>query len=214
MLIVSLTGGIATGKSIVAGALRRRGCHIHEADLIARELEAPGRPAWEEIVAHFGRSILGPGGEIDRAKLGTIVFADARERKALNGIVHPLVFENTRAAAARLEAEGRVRIFIHDAALTIEAGFAGFFDRIIVTYCPPDLQIARLVVRDGIPVESARRRIEAQIPAAIRLAFADYPIDTSISLEDTIQQAEGLYKDLLRDERSKRAETGPEKQST
>jgi len=214
MLIVSLTGGIATGKSVVAGTLRRRGCHIHEADLAARELETPGRPAWEKIVARFGHSILGPGGEIDRAKLGAIVFADAREREALNGIVHPLVFEATRAAAARLEAEGRVRVFVHEAALTIEAGFAGFYDKVVVTYCPPDLQIARLVARDGIPADSARRRIEAQLPSAVKLAFADYAIDTSISLEDTIEQAEELYRDLLRDERAKRADAEPGKRST
>ena len=214
MLIVSLTGGIATGKSIVAGVLRRRGCHVHEADLAARELEAPGRPAWEGIVAHFGRSILGPGGEIDRAKLGAIVFADARRREVLNGIVHPLVFEATRAAAARLEVEGRVRVFVHEAALTIEAGFAGFYDKIVVTYCPPDLQIARLVARDGIPADAARRKIETQVPSAVKLAFADYAIDTSISLEDTVGQAEELYEDLLRDERVKRADAGPGTQST
>jgi dephospho-CoA kinase len=214
MLTVALTGGIATGKSIVATALRRRGCHVHEADRTARELEAPGGPAWEKIVARFGRCVLEPGGEIDRAKLGAVVFADAREREALDGIVHPLVFEATRAEAARIEAEGRVRIFVHEAALTIEAGFMDFYDRIVVTYCPPDLQVARLVARDGIPADAARRRIDAQMPAALKLTYADYAIDASISLEDTVRRADGLYEDLLRDERLKRADRLPGRRSS
>jgi dephospho-CoA kinase len=209
MLIVSLTGGIATGKSIVAAVLGRCGCHVDSADRTAREIKAPGRPAWEKIVAHFGRAILGPGEEIDRAKLGAIVFADAREREILNGIIHPLVFEATRAAVARLEAEGTVRVFVHEAALTIEAGYAGFYDRIVVTYCPADIQAARLAARDGIRAEAARRKIEAQLPAAAMLAFADYVIDTSASLEDTIGQADKLYEELLRDESDKR--TGGER---
>lgn len=211
MLLVSLTGGIATGKSVVAAVLGRRGCRVHEADRTARDLERPGGPAWEAIVAHFGRGILGPGGEIDRAKLGALVFADAAEREVLNGIVHPLVFDATRAEAGRLEAEGRTRIFVHEAALTIEAGFAGFYDRIVVTYCPPALQAARLAARDGISAEAARRRLDAQMPAAVKLAYADYVIDSSASLEDTEAQADALYGSLLRDERLKRADRLPEK---
>jgi dephospho-CoA kinase len=204
MLLVSLTGGIASGKSVVGDVLRRRGCHLHAADQAARDLQSPGRPAYEKIVARFGRAVLAPDGTIDRGRLAAIVFADAREREALNAIVHPLVFAAMREAVARLEAEGRVRIFVNEAALTIEAGFAGFFDKVVVAYCPSDIQMARLAARDGLSPEDARRRIEAQMPAAEKLDFADYVVDTSGSIEETVARSEALYESLQRDERAKR----------
>jgi dephospho-CoA kinase len=204
MLLVSLTGGIASGKSVVGEVLRRCGCHLHEADRTARDFQAPGRPAYEKIVARFGRDILAPDGAIDRGKLAAIVFADAREREALNAIVHPLVFAAMRKTAARIAAEGRVRIFVHEAALTIEAGFAEFFDKVVVAYCPPDLQMRRLAARDGLSPADARRRIKAQMPAAAKLDFADYVVDTAGSLEETAARTEALYGSLLLDEVAKR----------
>lgn len=204
MLLVSLTGGIASGKSVVGEVLHRRGCHVQAADRTARDLQAPGRPAYERIAARFGRGVLAPDGTIDRKALAAIVFGDAREREALNAIIHPLVFAAMRETAALLEAEGRVRIFVNEAALTIEAGFAGYFDKIVVAYCPPDLQMRRLAARDGLSLKDARRRIEAQMPAGEKLDFADYVVDTSGSVEETVARAEALHESLLLDEGIKR----------
>lgn len=204
MLTVALTGGIAAGKSVVAAALARCGAHVDVADATARALQAPGAPAYDKIVAHFGRGILSPAGDIDRPRLAAIVFADAREREALNRIVHPLVFDATRAAIARLEAEGCARVFVHEAALTIEAGHAAFYDRVVVAYCPPEVQAARLAARDRTSAEAAGRRIAAQWPAAANLAWADYVVDTSGDPAGTIARAEALYAELVRDEEAKR----------
>jgi len=208
MLTVSLTGGIASGKSVVADVLRRRGCHIDKSDDVARELMAPGRPAWQAIVERFGASILAPGRTIDRKKLGAIVFSDAAARSFLDGLVHPLVMGKKRETIARLEAEGRVTIFVSEAALTIEAGFADFFDKVVVAYCPEEVQIERLMDRDGIGREDALRRIQAQMPADEKLEYADYVVDTSGTLEDTIAQAEELYEQLRLDARIKSAASG------
>ena len=204
MLTVALTGGIAAGKTIVATALARCGAHIDAADATARSLQAPGGPAYGPIVDHFGPGILAPDGGIDRARLAAVVFADARERAILNAIVHPLVFAATRSEIARLEAEGRIRVFVHEAALTIEAGHAAFYDRVVVATCPPDVQAARLAARDRASAEDARLRLAAQLPADARLAWADYVVDTSGALADTIGRSEALYAELLRDERAKR----------
>jgi len=206
MLIVSLTGGIASGKSVVGEVLRRRGCHLHAADRTARDLQAPGRPIFEKILAHFGRGILAADGTIDRARLSAIIFAEARERAVLDGLVHPFVFAAMREIVARLETEGKVRIFVHEAALTIEAGFAEFFDKIVVAACPPETQMRRLEERTGLSPEAARLRLEAQMPVEERLDFADYIIDTSGTLAETVAQSEDLYEDLLIDEKVKRHE--------
>jgi dephospho-CoA kinase len=204
MLLVSLTGGIASGKSVIGEILHRRGCHLHAADRTARDLQAPGQPAYGPILARFGREILAPDATIDRRKLAAVVFADPREREALNAIVHPFVFAAMRETAARLAAEGKVRIFVNEAALTIEAGFVEYFDKIVVAYCPPDVQMRRLAARDGLSAEDARRRIEAQMPAGEKLAYADYVVDTSGTIEETVARAEALYESLLLDEKVKR----------
>jgi dephospho-CoA kinase len=204
MLIVALTGGIATGKSVVAGVLKRRGCRLHSSDKAAHDLIRPGQAGWEPIVTRFGRGILAADGTIDRPKLGALIFADPADRAFLNGLLHPLVFDITRTVLRRLEAEGRVKIFVNEAALTIEAGRAEFYDKIVVTYCPPEIQIQRLMDRDGIAREAAFRKIDAQMPAEEKLSCADYIVDTTGSLEDTVAQAENLYEDLLLDYEIKR----------
>jgi dephospho-CoA kinase len=125
----------------------------------------------------------------------------------LNAIVHPLVFAAMRETAARLAAEGKVRIFVNEAALTIEAGFAEYFDKIVIAYCPPDVQLRRLAARDGLSPEDARQRIEAQMPAGEKLDFADYVIDTSGTIEETVTRAEALHESLLLDEKAKRLDS-------
>ena len=203
VLTVALTGGIATGKSVVARVLKRRGFFVESADLVARRLMEPGRPAWRRVVAHFGPPILNPDRTIDRPKLASIIFSDERERRFLDSVVHPLVMAEKIKAVRRLGKLGRRRIYVSEAALTLEAGFAGFYDKIIVTDCPVALQVRRLMERDGLERRDALRRIHAQLPRAARRRRADYIIDTSGTLERTIEQAEEVAVRLRADSRRK-----------
>jgi dephospho-CoA kinase len=199
MLIVALTGGIASGKSVVADVLARHGCYLHSADQTARRLMEPGQPAWEKVVARFGRTILRPDQTIDRPGLARIIFNDEEARLFLNRLIHPLVLEEKRAAIERLAKEGRVKIFVSEAALTIEAGFAGFFDKIIVVYCRPEIQIQRLMERDHIERVEASKKIQSQMPAEDKRKYADHVIETSGTVDETVRQSERVYHELLKD---------------
>jgi dephospho-CoA kinase len=207
VLTVALTGGIATGKSVVAAVLRRCGCHVESADRVARELLNPGRKAWREVVAHFGPAVLNPDRSVNRRKLALIIFADEAERRFLNSIVHPLVMAEKKRTVRRLARFGRPKIYVSEAALTVEAGFAGFFNRLIVTDCPRAVQVKRLMERDGISRREALRRVRAQAPAAARRRLADFIIDTSGSVEDTVRQAKELCETLRREARQKQRGT-------
>ncbi len=199
MLIVALTGGIASGKSVVARFLAARGCAVHSADATAHEVMAPGRPAWERIVSHFGPSILNPDRTINRRRLGDIVFGDEAERSFLNSVVHPLVLERKRELITELESRGGTKIFVSEAALVLEAGFSSFYDKIVVVFCRPDIQRQRLISRDGLTPEEAARRISSQMPVEEKKTMADYLIDTSGSLEETERRTEAVYRRLVRD---------------
>ncbi len=212
MLIVALTGGIAAGKSVVARFLEERGCAVHSADQAAHEVMAPGSGAWERLRAHFGPGILNPDRTIDRRRLGAIVFADEAKRRFLNSVVHPLVLEKKKEIIARLEKEGKTKIFVSEAALTIEAGYAGMFDRVIVVYCRPEVQAARLMARDGLDRQAALQKIRAQMPQEEKKKQADYLIDTSDTLADTEIRTGMVFRQLLRDcqekEKKKKASSG------
>ncbi|MBM3295906.1 MAG: dephospho-CoA kinase [Candidatus Aminicenantes bacterium] len=206
MLTVALTGGIASGKSVVARIFEAHGCVLFRADAVAQSLMAPGGPAFGPLVERFGPAVTCRGGGIDRKKLSALVFGDEAARKQVNRIVHPLVEAARRAEVGRLEAEGRTAIFVSEAALTIEAGFHEAFDKIVVVSCPAGLQAARLMSRDGITREEALARLAAQMPVEEKLGYADYVVDASGSLERTIAQAEAVYARLLEDaERKRRA---------
>ena len=199
MLIVALTGGIASGKSVVAKILEDLGCYIHNADKIAHDLMEPEKPAWKKIVAHFGIKILEEDKTINRSQLGKIIFSDAKERRFLNKLIHPLVFEKKKEVINRLEKEGHYNIFISEAALTIEAGFADFFDKIIMTYCKKEDQIKRLMERDGISRKQAIKLMKSQMQPQEKLKYADYIIDSSGSLQSTVEQTERIYRNLMMD---------------
>jgi dephospho-CoA kinase len=161
----------------------------------------PGRPAWKAVVARFGRGILSADRTIDRARLGPIVFADPAARRFLDRLVHPLVLAEHQKAVRELERAGggRPRIFVVEAALTIEAGFARHFDRVVVVHCSKAEQVRRLRARDGLSKSDALRRIGTQMSRREKLAQADYAIDTTGPLAATIEQAERLYAQLVRD---------------
>ncbi len=199
MLRVALTGGIACGKSVVSRLLAEKGCVVRSADEAAHAVMAPGRPAWRAVVARFGRGILKPDRTIDRSRLGRIVFADPQARRFLNALVHPRVLAGTKRVMAGLERQGRTRIFVSEAALTVEAGYERFFDKVVVVHCRDEVQIRRLMARDGIGRAEARRKIGAQMPLAEKLGRAHYAVDTSGSLRSTVEQTERLYAALLLD---------------
>ena len=127
------------------------------------------------------------------------IFSDEKERRFLNRIIHPLVFEKKRETIDILEKEGRYKIFISEAALTIEAGFADFFDKIIMVYCREDIQIKRLMERDQISHPEAMKKIKSQMNPKEKMKYTDYTIDTSGSLGSTVEQTERVYRNLLFD---------------
>ena len=196
MLKGGLTGGIASGKTFVVGLLRDFGCHVLDADATAHQVMEPGQPAHAEIVAHFGAEILDPAGRIDRPRLGAIVFADAAERAALNAIVHPRVYEAQARWLAEVAAGDPGGIAVIDAALMIETGSWRRFDRLVVVHCQPEIQLARLMERNGLTREAAGARIAAQLPVAEKLRYANFTIDTSAGFDDTRRQVELLYRQL------------------
>ncbi|OGD26189.1 MAG: dephospho-CoA kinase [Candidatus Aminicenantes bacterium RBG_13_63_10] len=208
MLIVALTGGIASGKSVVAGFLRERGCAVHSADTTAHEVVAPGSPAWKSLVDHFGAGILNADRTIDRRRLGAVVFSEEKERLFLNSVIHPLVMKKKREAVERLEKEGRHKIFISEAALTIESGFVSFYDKVIVVFCLPEIQEERLMARDGISRDEARRKIRAQMPVEAKKSRADYLIDSSGSKVETEKLTDVLFRRLVLDYEEKERRGG------
>jgi dephospho-CoA kinase len=203
MLIVALTGGIATGKSIVAKTLQDLGCYVHHADQIAHQLMEPERPAWKKIVSRFGQEILNPDKTIDRKKLGTLIFADEKKRNFINQLIHPLVLEEKKKIIAKLEKDGHHEIFVSEAALTIESGFAEFFDKIIVVFCREEIQIKRLMERDNINREEALKKMASQMPSEEKLKSADYTIDSSGTVQGTVEQTERVFSSLRSDYKKK-----------
>ena len=199
MLLVALTGGIACGKSVIGRLLLEKGCFVHSADMAACELMSPGKNVWRAVTDHFGSGILREDGTIDRAKLGAIIFSDDKERAFLNGLVHPLVLKRIKEMVARLEKEGRHTIFISEAALVVEAGFARFYDKIVVAHCGRDVQLRRMMERDGIDRAEALKKIGSQLDQEEKLKHADYTIETSGTLAETIEQTERVYAQLVQD---------------
>jgi len=199
MLIVALTGGIATGKSIIAKSLEDLGCYVHYADQIAHQFMEPERPTWKKIVSHFGSGILNSDKTINRQKLGALVFADEKKRNFLNQLIHPLVLEEKKKIIDKLEKDSHYKIFVSEAALTIESGFADFFDKIIVVFCREEIQIKRLMERDNINREDALKKIGSQMPSEEKLKRADYVIDSSGSVQNTVEQTEKVFLSLMFD---------------
>lgn len=196
MLKVGLTGSIAVGKSFVCEVFREAGFHVLDADATARKVVEPGTPGLEAITREFGDGVLAADGSLDRAKLGGIVFADAAKRQRLNSIVHPLVIHEQDRWIAEAEAAEPDGVAVIDAALMIESGGYKRFDKLIVVWCRPEVQLERLMLRNNLSEDEARRRIDAQMPQDEKKKFADYLIDTSDGFEDTRRQALEIAKRL------------------
>ena len=193
MLLVGLTGGIASGKTTVSAMLAERGAEVIDADHIARQVVMPGTPAWCKIRDHFGPGVLHPDGQLDRQALADIVFADKSKLALLNEITHPAIFARI---ADRLEAHhGQDVVVVLDAALLIEAGLAEGVDVVVVVHSPREIQVERLAAK-GVGAADARNRIAAQLEPEKRLARADVVIDNGGSLEDLGRQVDKLWEEL------------------
>ncbi len=201
VLVAGLTGGIATGKSTVAGMFRELGAAVIDADGIVHDLLGPGGAAVPAIVAAWGRGVLLPKGGIDRGRLAEIVFGDDEERRRLEEIVHPLVVEESRRRIAELAAVPGTEVILYDAALLVETGRHEQFDRLVVVVADPEVQLRRLMERDRIDADAAGARIRAQLPQGRKAAVADYVIDNSGPWHETRKRVAEVYRDLREDAR-------------
>jgi dephospho-CoA kinase len=190
-MILGLTGGIATGKSTVTGMLRERGIPVIDADQIAREVVELGKPAYEAILDHFGHDILLADGQLDRKKLGEIVFSDESERQKLNAIVHPEVRRVMREEARAAEKNDASIVFM-DIPLLYESKLQYMVEKTVVVYAPASMQLARMLERDELEEEQALKRLRAQFPIDQKREGADYLIDNSGSREETERQVEDM----------------------
>ena len=193
MLKVALTGGIATGKSHVLEQFRKRGIPCLDADALAHGVEAAGTEATTAIAARFGADVLAPDGSVNRAKLGPIVFADPAARKDLEAIVHPAVYRAIAAGLRGFELLGEYPFAVVDVPLLYETGAEKDFDRVVVTACAPDVQLARLRER-GMSEITARQRLAAQWPTDEKVARADFVIRTDGLFEETDRQVADLIQ--------------------
>jgi len=190
--LFGLTGGIASGKSTVAGRFRSRGLPVIDADALAREVVAPGTDGLRALVDAFGPGVLGPEGALDRGAVARIAFADDAARKTLNAITHPRITRLSMERAAALASTGEP-LACYEAALIVENGVADAFRPLVVVACPDDVQLARILSRDKASVEDARARLRAQKPLADKVAVADFVVDTSGTLaEGAIRADEAL----------------------
>lgn len=197
MLLIGLTGGIATGKSLVSEILRGLGAYIIDADKIAREVVEPEKPAWSEIVDFFGKDIINKDKTINRKRLGEIIFNDPVKKRKLEGIVHPKVIEEENRMVKeylKIKADG---IVIIDAALLIEAGSHKRVDKLIVVYADKETQAKRLMERDGLSRPDAEKRIASQLPLDEKVKMADFIIDNSKGIEETQRQTIDIFNKLI-----------------
>lgn len=196
MFVVGLTGGIAAGKTLVSTRLASHGAAHVDADRLAREVVEPGTPGLEAIAERFGRSVVNSDGTLDRAALGSIVFADPQARLALEAITHPAVQRLSQQRMREAVAEDPARVVVYDVPLLVESRGAGEFDRVVIVHAPRSVRIARLVTLRGMSEPDAVRRVDAQASDEERLAVADDVIDSSTTVEATLEQTDRLWTKL------------------
>lgn len=195
MVVVGLTGGIATGKSTVAAMFAARGAAVVDADRIAHVLQEPGQPCHHQILEAFGTEILDGTGRIDRRRLGARVFAEPAARRRLEAIMHPAIRAACENEIRAAEASGRP-VCLVDAALILESGQRDRFDAIVLVSAPEAVQVDRLVRSRGLTEAEARQRIQSQWTTTAKAALADFVIDTGGDLADTEGQVARVYAAL------------------
>jgi dephospho-CoA kinase len=194
-VIVGLTGGIASGKTTVAEMIDDLGTPVIDADRIAREVVEPGQPAWRDIKEAFGEEVITHDGNLDRPALGEVVFNDPHARKQLDTITHPRIAQLMMERANELREEGH-RWVVYDAALIVENGIHEWLDALIVVAADEDVQLERIIKRDGLSQSEAQKRIDSQMPLEEKIAVADYVVDNNGALEDTRGQVEQIFHQI------------------
>jgi len=191
-----LTGGIASGKSTVSRIFQELGVYVIDADIVARQVVEPERPAWKEIVAHFGQDILLENGYINRKKLGMIVFDQPEELRILEHIIHPRVIEEINRQEHHIRETDQEHLILVDVPLLIEASMHTDYLTIIVVYVSEEIQLKRLMNRDNISENIARQRIAAQMPLSEKTKYATHVINNDETIEQTREQVETTYREI------------------
>ena len=196
---IGLTGGIASGKSTVARMLAAEGAEIIDADLLAREAVEPDGAAYKAVVAAFGTEVVTPDGQLDRQRLGALVFGDEGRRRQLEGLIHPYVREEMEKRRAQIARQRPGALVVLDVPLLFESEMDRGLSEIVVVYLPRRLQLQRLMARDGLSETDARARIDAQLDIEVKRRRASRVIDNSGGREETRRQVRALYRDLCGD---------------
>lgn len=196
MITIGLTGGIATGKSLVSQLLEEYGAFVINADLLAHKLYLPETAGFNELVVHFGDTILNIDGTIDRNKLASIVFSDKSEMDNLNSIMHPLIYEDIKRLISDLS-EKNYLIVIVEAAILIEAGWQDLFDQIWVVSSNAENVISRLMTRNGLTREESLKRINSQMSLEDRLKYADVIVENNRDINSLSSKIKELWEDKL-----------------
>ena len=197
MLTIGLTGGIGSGKSEVARALEEFGAVVVNADRVGHQAYAPNTEAWHEVVAAFGEDILAANGEVDRKKLGAVVFSDPKALARLNRIMHPRIYQAIAAQLQRLREQG-VRVAVVEAALLIEAGWLPLVDEVWVVSASEEAVVQRVRARTSLSEDEVRRRIRSQMSAEERRRYADVVIENEGTLEELRQRVRALWEERVR----------------
>ena len=195
MIVIGLTGGILSGKSTISEMLAEKGAVIIDADKVGHEAYKPYTKTWQELVAAFGKGILKENDEIDRKKLGDIVFNNPEALAQLNRIVHPQMHSMMKEEIERLRSEG-VDVVVLEAAVLIEANWTDLVDEVWVAVAPEEVVVKRLQNRGGLSEEQARARIRSQLPIEERAKYADVIIDTDCELAQVRAKVEELWQRL------------------
>ncbi|MBI4308024.1 MAG: dephospho-CoA kinase [Chloroflexi bacterium] len=196
MLVIGLTGGIGTGKSTVSQMLQELGAVVIDADRVGHEAYRPGTPAWRDIVAEWGKDVLLPSGEVDRKKLGSIVFNNPQALQRLNDIVHPRMRAMMDEMLGQYRKEGR-GVAVLDAAILLEAKWSPLVDQVWVTVAPEETVIRRIQGRNGLPAEQIRARVRSQLSTEERVARADVVIDTDCTIPEVREKVRKLWEERM-----------------
>ena len=198
MILVGLTGGVATGKSTVARMFKQCGAVVIDADQLARDVVKPGKPAWRAIVTLFGKTVLNPDRSLDRQALGSIVFRNRTKRRLLERIIHPRVAREQQRLVSRIAKRKPHAVVIYEVPLLFEAGVDKRVDKTIVVTADRETQIARLKKRNGLSRAEAIRRIQTQMSLSKKVRLADIVIDGTLRRQDAMKTIRGAFLDLLK----------------
>jgi dephospho-CoA kinase len=195
-MLIGLTGGIASGKSIVSSIFKELGAYVIDADRISRDVMVPGSEIYKKVVNVFGEGILKDDQTIDRKKLGDMIFGNPEKIALLNECTHPEIFREIDRRVKEIRQNTPDALIIVDAALLVETGAYKTFDKLVVVYVDKETQLKRLKERDGFTDEEVTKRISSQMPLKEKVKYADFVIYNDKGLEETRRQVEEVYKTL------------------